>query len=93
MCLPILLKLGDDVSTDEIMPAGARVLPYRSNIPEIAKFVFTDIDEEYYDRYPTAPRSRFSGSANSAARRRHLKSPPSCSQGAAASTPQNSWRG
>jgi aconitate hydratase len=46
----VLLKVGDDVSTDEIMPAGARVLPYRSNIPEIAKFVFDPVDETYYQR-------------------------------------------
>jgi aconitate hydratase len=45
-----LLKVGDDISTDEIMPAGARVLPYRSNIPEIARFVFEPIDEMYYRR-------------------------------------------
>jgi aconitate hydratase len=45
-----LLKVGDDISTDEIMPAGARVLPYRSNIPEIARFVFEPIDETYYRR-------------------------------------------
>ena len=37
--LPVLLKVGDDISTDEIMPAGARVLPFRSNIPESAEFV------------------------------------------------------
>ncbi|MFT5855780.1 MAG: aconitate hydratase, partial [Verrucomicrobiales bacterium] len=48
--LPILLKLGDDVSTDEILPAGTRVLPYRSNIPEIAKFVFADVDRRYHER-------------------------------------------
>jgi len=47
---PVLLKLGDDVSTDEIMPAGAKVLPYRSNIPAISRFVFSQIDETYYDR-------------------------------------------
>jgi len=47
---PVLLKLGDDISTDEIMPAGSSVLPYRSNIPEISKFVFTQVDESYYDR-------------------------------------------
>jgi aconitate hydratase len=47
---PVLLKLGDDISTDDIMPAGSRVLPYRSNIPEIAKFTFWQIDETYYDR-------------------------------------------
>jgi len=47
---PVLLKVGDDISTDEIMPAGARVLPYRSNIPEISKFVFSSVDERLYER-------------------------------------------
>jgi len=47
---PVLLKVGDDISTDEIMPAGANVLPYRSNIPEISKFTFSQIDEKYYRR-------------------------------------------
>lgn len=45
--VPVILKLGDDVSTDEIMPAGARVLPFRSNIPKIAEFVFADVMEDY----------------------------------------------
>lgn len=48
--LPVLLKVGDDISTDGIMPAGSRVLPFRSNIPEIAKFVFSFLDETYYHR-------------------------------------------
>lgn len=48
--VPVLLKVGNDISTDEIMPAGAKVLPYRSNIPEISKFVFSQIDEGFYDR-------------------------------------------
>jgi aconitate hydratase len=47
---PVLLKLGDDISTDEIMPAGARVLPYRSNIEAIARFVFEPIDETFCER-------------------------------------------
>ncbi len=47
---PVMLKVGDDISTDEIMPAGARILPYRSNIPEISKFVFTQVDEGFYER-------------------------------------------
>ncbi len=47
---PALLVVGDDISTDEIMPAGAKVLPYRSNIPEISKFVFAPVDESYYER-------------------------------------------
>ena len=45
--LPVLLVMGDDVSTDEISPAGARALPYRSNIPKLADFTFTRVDESY----------------------------------------------
>ncbi len=44
---PVALVVGDDVSTDEILPAGARVLPYRSNIPKLAEFTFDQIDETY----------------------------------------------
>jgi len=44
---PVILKLGDDVSTDEILPAGARVLPYRSNIAKLAEFTFGQLDETY----------------------------------------------
>ena len=47
---PVLLKVGDNISTDEIMPAGAKVLPFRSNIPEISKFVYIQVDESYYER-------------------------------------------
>ena len=47
---PVLLKVGDNTSTDEILPAGTRVLPFRSNIPEISKFTFSQIDESYYKR-------------------------------------------
>jgi aconitate hydratase len=47
---PVLLKVGDDISTDEIMPAGARVLPYRSNIPAMADYAFDVVDESYPDR-------------------------------------------
>jgi aconitate hydratase len=48
--LPVLLKVGDDISTDEIMPAGVRVLPFRSNIPKIAEFVYGEVDEGYSKR-------------------------------------------
>ncbi len=47
---PVLITTGDDVSTDEIMPAGAEVLPFRSNIPGISRFVFRQIDEDYPER-------------------------------------------
>ena len=48
--VPVLLKMGDNISTDEILKAGAEVLPFRSNLPEISKYAFTVIDETYYDR-------------------------------------------
>ncbi len=47
---PVLLVVGDNVSTDEIMPAGARALPYRSNVPELARFAFDVVDESFYER-------------------------------------------
>jgi aconitate hydratase len=50
MVLPVMLSLGDGISTDEIMPAGARVLPLRSNIPRIAEFVFDQIEPGFASR-------------------------------------------
>ncbi|HEY4004623.1 MAG TPA: aconitate hydratase [Pseudonocardia sp.] len=50
MDLPVLLKMGDDISTDEISPAGAQALPYRSNIPKLAEFTFRGVDKEYPQR-------------------------------------------
>jgi aconitate hydratase len=47
LSLPVVLKVGDDLSTDEIMPAGARVLPYRSNISKISEFTFDMVDQSY----------------------------------------------
>ncbi len=46
----VLLKLGDNVSTDEILPAGAKVLPLRSNIPAIASYTFSSIDPTFSKR-------------------------------------------
>lgn len=47
---PVLLKVADNISTDEISPAGARALPFRSNIPKLAQFTFTQVDETYPER-------------------------------------------
>lgn len=43
----VLLKAGDNITTDHIMPAGAQVLPLRSNIPAISEFVFKALDENF----------------------------------------------
>ena len=50
LVLPVLLRVADDISTDEIMPAGARILPFRSNIPAISRFCFEAIDPTYAER-------------------------------------------
>ena len=44
------LKVGDNITTDHIMPAGAKILPYRSNIPYLSKFCFAVCDEEFAER-------------------------------------------
>jgi aconitate hydratase len=46
----VLLKLGDNITTDDIMPAGSKVLPFRSNIPAISEFVFENIDKTFSSR-------------------------------------------
>jgi aconitate hydratase len=46
----ILLKVGDHITTDHIMPAGAEILPLRSNIPAISRHVFAGVDPSFHDR-------------------------------------------
>jgi len=46
----IILKVGDNITTDDIMPAGAKILPLRSNIPAISEYVFFKIDDEFTTR-------------------------------------------
>lgn len=45
-----LLKVGDNITTDHIMPAGAKILPYRSNIPKMSEFCFIQCDKEFPTR-------------------------------------------
>ena len=45
-----LLKVGDNITTDHIMPAGAKILPYRSNIPYLSNFCFAVCDEKFPER-------------------------------------------
>jgi len=45
--LPIILKLGNNITTDDIMPAGSKILPLRSNIPAISEFTFHKIDPQF----------------------------------------------
>ena len=46
----ILLKVGDNITTDHIMPAGAKILPLRSNIPAISEYVYSNVDLEFIQR-------------------------------------------
>lgn len=55
--VPVLLKMGDNISTDEILKAGAEVLPLRSNLPEISKYSYIVIDDSFYDRAMEAHQS------------------------------------
>ncbi|OBK18975.1 aconitate hydratase [Mycobacterium asiaticum] len=54
---PVLLKVGDNISTDEISPAGVNALPFRSNIPKLAMFSFTRVDDSYPERAQEAEES------------------------------------
>ena len=46
----LILKVGDNITTDHIMPAGAKILPYRSNVPKLSEFCFTVCDPEFPER-------------------------------------------
>lgn len=46
----VMLKVGDNITTDHIMPAGAKILPYRSNVPYLSKFCFGVCDTEFPER-------------------------------------------
>lgn len=48
--LPVVLKTADNISTDDISPAGAAVLPYRSNIPKISEFMYYRLDDTFFNR-------------------------------------------
>jgi len=60
----VLLKVGDNITTDHIMPAGAKVLPLRSNIPAISEFVFERVDPTFVARAKTAGGGFIIGGAN-----------------------------
>jgi aconitate hydratase len=47
---PVLIKLGHDVTTDHILPAGARITALRSNIPAISRYIFSQVDPTFYGR-------------------------------------------
>ncbi len=49
-----VLKVGDNITTDHIMPAGAKILPYRSNIPKLAEYCFEVCDSEFPNRAKAA---------------------------------------
>ena len=61
---PCSLKVGDNITTDHIMPAGAKILPLRSNIPEISKHCFTVCDETFPQRAKELGNSVIVGGSN-----------------------------
>ncbi len=61
---PLILKVGDNITTDHIMPAGAKILPYRSNIPHLSQFCFGVCDATFPERAKAAGRSIIVGGSN-----------------------------
>jgi aconitate hydratase len=61
---PLTLKVGDNITTDHIMPAGAKILPYRSNIPYLSKFCFAVCDEKFSERAAANGQSIVVGGVN-----------------------------
>ena len=60
----LTLKVGDNITTDHIMPAGAKILPYRSNIPYLSRFCFAVCDESFAERAKALGQSFVVGGAN-----------------------------
>ncbi|MBS1419288.1 MAG: aconitate hydratase [Oscillospiraceae bacterium] len=60
----LTLKVGDNISTDHIMPAGAKILPYRSNIPRLSAFCFAVCDKDFAKNAKAAGESIIVGGAN-----------------------------
>ena len=60
----LVLKVGDNITTDHIMPAGAKILPYRSNIPKLAEFCFTVCDPTFPARAKAAGDGIIVGGSN-----------------------------
>ncbi len=60
----IVLKVGDNITTDHIMPAGAKILPYRSNIPHLSQFCFAVCDTEFPERAKAAGDGIIIGGSN-----------------------------
>lgn len=59
-----VLKVGDNITTDHIMPAGAKILPYRSNIPYLSKFCFAVCDETFSERCKAQGKGFIIGGSN-----------------------------
>ncbi|MCR5485344.1 MAG: aconitate hydratase [Clostridiales bacterium] len=59
-----VLKVGDNITTDHIMPAGAKILPYRSNIPYLSKFCFRQCDEDFAEHCKEAGKGVIIGGSN-----------------------------
>ena len=61
---PAVLKVGDNITTDHIMPSGASLLPYRSNIPHLANYCFVNVDPEFSARAKAAGKGIIVGGEN-----------------------------
>ncbi len=64
ICAKAVLKVGDNITTDHIMPAGAKILPYRSNIPYLSNFCFKQCDEKFAEHCKEAGEGIIIGGSN-----------------------------
>lgn len=64
LAAPVSLKVGDNITTDHIMPAGAKILPFRSNIPKLSEFCFNVCDPDFPSRAKSLGQSIVIGGVN-----------------------------
>ena len=64
ICAKAVLKVGDNITTDHIMPAGAKILPYRSNIPHLSQYCFGVCDETFPERIKAEGKGIIIGGSN-----------------------------
>ncbi len=62
--IPVVMKVGDNITTDHILPGGAEVMAFRSNIPAISEFVYKRVDPEFVERIKKAKEGVIVGGEN-----------------------------
>jgi len=64
IAVKVIIKVGNNITTDHILPAGSKVLPYRSDIPKISEFTFSSINPDFYKKAKEAKKGIIIGGEN-----------------------------